>query len=555
MDEDSATHVWYLWWFRWAFIEGHSPLFQTDWIFHPQVIDRIFDVHTFTNALISLPIQYLWNPIVANNLLFYLNFFLSGLGAFLLARKLTGSPLSAFLAGLVFVFMPYTWGQMLDNHTNLYTIWFIPFYLLFLIKTLEEKSWLSPILAGVIFGLQALNDLTLTTFMITATLVVGFYYLVFYHRYFFTWNKKLTLVWPTIFRLVVLGLVFIVIFAPYALPTIKAIQAGQDPGSTLADQQVWVAQIPSFFFTNGNNPLLVPFSRVGNVNAIEGSAYIGLTAVALSLLALTAFIKKPTTRKYLGLSLVLFLAFLVLSLGPCAKGWGINLNLSFCEGLPMPFVFFHLLPLIGGIQEPIRMHIYTMTAVSLLVAFGSAYLLQILKSKWPGVIVVVLGILMLVEYYTPLPLTDLTPPTIYQTISQEAGDFAVLSLPVGWNNQSLNTGFSPIGSLQYFQAIHEKKAFRATVARIPHQHIQYYLDKPLFKYLVQPNQRVPDTDDLDTNLAKKTFSDFHIRYIVVHKDKYELKKAGVGDSLKLIETVLGGKKIWEEGTVVAYQIP
>lgn len=558
VDEDSATHIWYLWWFKWAFVEGNSNLFITDWIYHPQTINRIFDVHTFTNALLSLPFQYLFGVVAASNVIFYLNFFLSGLGMFLLAKKVTQNNYASFIASLIFVFMPYSWGQMLDNHTNLYTIWFIPFYLLFLIKTLEEKTRFNPIMAGLIFGLQALNDLTLTTFMILVTPLTLLYYVIFYPGTIIETSilplrlKPNLINWPTIYRVVLIGLVTFIIFLPLLLPTFRAIMEGQDPGSPLAVQQVWSAQPQNFFLPSGNNPFLRQFSRVANVNAIEGSVYFGVTATILSLIGIIGYFKKSKSiSKNLGLWLFIFASYALLSLGPCANYLGIKLDLPFCSGLPLPFVFFHKLPFIGGIQEPIRMQLYTMTALAILASFGIKLVTERF-SKLALPLTAVLGALIIFEFYTPLPTTDLTPPPIYQTIGQESGDFAVLSLPVGWNNQAFNSGFSPIGSLQFFQTVHHKKSFRATVARIPTENIYYYLDKPLFKYITQPDKRVPDKNDLNPELVKKTFKDMNVKYIVYHKDLYAKKSSG--STMELLESVLGAKKISEDEETISYQI-
>ena len=200
------------------------------------------------------------------------------------------------------------------------------------------------------------------------------------------------------------------------------------------------------------------------------------------------------------------------------------------------------------------MHLYTMIFLSLLAGWGLKAIFNRINRQFAMILIVVCGGLILLEYYTPLPLTNLTPPTIYQTIGTEEGDFSVLSLPVGWNNQSYNSGFSPIGSLQFFQSVYQKKGFRATVARIPTERIQYYLDKPLFKYLVQPNIRTPDKEDLDKDLVQKTFQDFHIKYIVLHKDYYLAKKKGSGQTQELIESILSAEKIQEDDQTTTYRL-
>ena len=77
-------------------------------IFHPAPLSLAYSEHLFAQALQVLPIQLATgNPILGYNLLFLSTFVLSGVGAFLLVRELTGSWQAAFLGGLLFAFAPY----------------------------------------------------------------------------------------------------------------------------------------------------------------------------------------------------------------------------------------------------------------------------------------------------------------------------------------------------------------------------------------------------------------------------------------------------------------
>ena len=67
------------------------------------------------------------NPILCYNLLFLSTFVLSGLGMYLLVRELTGNPLAAFVAGLLFAFAPYRLPQ--SSHLQVLSSQWMPFAL------------------------------------------------------------------------------------------------------------------------------------------------------------------------------------------------------------------------------------------------------------------------------------------------------------------------------------------------------------------------------------------------------------------------------------------
>jgi hypothetical protein len=77
-------------------------------IFHPDPLALALSEHLFGQTLQILPVYWLTgNIILCYNLLFISTFALSGLGAYLLVRDLTGDTRAAFIAGLVYGFLPY----------------------------------------------------------------------------------------------------------------------------------------------------------------------------------------------------------------------------------------------------------------------------------------------------------------------------------------------------------------------------------------------------------------------------------------------------------------
>ncbi|MGH9346733.1 MAG: hypothetical protein ACRD26_05645, partial [Vicinamibacterales bacterium] len=97
-------------------------------IFHPAPLTLAYSEHLFAQVLQVLPIHLAsGNPILGYNLLFLSTFVLSGLGAFLLVRALSGSARAAFVAGLLFAFAQYRWTHV--SHLQVLSAQWMPFVL------------------------------------------------------------------------------------------------------------------------------------------------------------------------------------------------------------------------------------------------------------------------------------------------------------------------------------------------------------------------------------------------------------------------------------------
>ncbi|HVG84970.1 MAG TPA: hypothetical protein VM820_10640 [Vicinamibacterales bacterium] len=115
---DSLLNMWILAWGA-----EHAPRLLTGtitwaafWngnIFHPEPYSLAFSEHMFAQALQIAPIYALTgNIILGYNLLFLSTFVISAIGAYLLARDLTGDWRAGIIAGLVFGFLPYRISQV-----------------------------------------------------------------------------------------------------------------------------------------------------------------------------------------------------------------------------------------------------------------------------------------------------------------------------------------------------------------------------------------------------------------------------------------------------------
>lgn len=107
---------------------GRLATFFDGNIFHPAPLTLAYSEHLVPQAIQVLPIYAITkNPILCYNLLFLSTFILSGFGAYLFVRELTGSPVAAFVAGLLFAFAPYRWPQ--SPHIQVLSAQWMPFAL------------------------------------------------------------------------------------------------------------------------------------------------------------------------------------------------------------------------------------------------------------------------------------------------------------------------------------------------------------------------------------------------------------------------------------------
>jgi len=115
---DSVLNCWILQWaldHAMRFLGGDLGAFRNYFnanIFYPEPLALAYSEHLTAQVIQVLPVYAVTgNIILCYNLLFLSTFVLSGLGAYLLVRDLTGSARAGFVAGLFYAFAPYRIGQ------------------------------------------------------------------------------------------------------------------------------------------------------------------------------------------------------------------------------------------------------------------------------------------------------------------------------------------------------------------------------------------------------------------------------------------------------------
>lgn len=567
-DEDSPYHIWHNWWLKYSLFDLKQNPLYTNYIFHPQSINLIYDANAFIFAALTLPIQFLTgNVVLASNLILLLSFALSGTFAYLLAKYLLRNNALSLLCGLIFAFNPYTFAQALDGHTNLTTTWIIPLYTLFLMRALSKNPSDSKfeIAAGVTAALQLYNDFTYTAFLIVETALI-FIFFLFTNLYYklnndgqkYQWYVPLvylpSVLKPLFIKGVVMANTALIISAPILFEVARATKGDLRASSPLWVQNVWSADLLTFVRPNDHSTFLKnPWTP--NIGTVEGTAFLGYTLIFLTALYLLARVAKRI-RAGVEENLILFLAisFFILMLGPSIH-YKNNFQFNFFGEpfiFPLPYLLLHKMPFVGETQEPGRMFPFLILPLSILVSLSIDRLSKLLSSKlFFHYLILGTGFLLITLEYltTPFPTTDLTTKPIFDLIRKDPENKAVLVLPLGFNSGNFALGHSPIGSLQFYQAYFQKPSFRGTVARLPYSAFEYYEKIPLIMYLIDP-KRPLIRESVDWEKQQELFRErLNIKYIVVMESKY---KGPIGQTYEVIENLPGAKKFYDQGGVRGY---
>ncbi len=108
-------------------------------IFYPQKLALAYSEHLFAQAVQGLPLFALTRDgVLCYNAIFLSTFALSGLGAFLLVRQLTGNARAGFVGGLLYAFAPYRIAQI--GHLQVLSSQWMPFVLFGLARWFEAVA-------------------------------------------------------------------------------------------------------------------------------------------------------------------------------------------------------------------------------------------------------------------------------------------------------------------------------------------------------------------------------------------------------------------------------
>ncbi len=372
---------------------GHDPasLLGSN-IFYPTPHAAIYG-DVFIGLLpLSLPLHMIGvDPVALTNSLVVLSFFLSGYGAFLLGRQLTGHYLAGLCAAIVFIEAPVRWDHA--GHLSVQSSEWLIFgvWALTIAWSRDSLRWWS--LAGLLGGLTAVTNLYVLAYLSLPTLVTA----IVGVRH---WTAR-RLLGAILATVIALGLVI-----PLAVVYLgRHAQLGATYGSTASTD---VVSLLTVFQGRLVDQLLVPTMSHVPLSATN-ALFPGCTVLALTALGIQHRQRSPDRQGGMPLPWVVFgVCCLIVVLGHHLVIAGHAFSLVLPWGLVTALVH----PL-AAFRSPSQAAIGVSLGCSALCAYGVMTLEQALRRHckrrhvtWPVALVVAL---LVVESWQQLPSVGVVP--------------------------------------------------------------------------------------------------------------------------------------------------
>jgi hypothetical protein len=169
IDADGMYAIWNVSWVAHTLTTDPRQLFDAN-IFHPHRWTLAFSELNIVGGIVGIPGWLLTrNALVAHNSALLFAFSTSAIGAWLFARRLTGSPAAAIVAGVVFGFCPYFFSH--TAHIQLLMAGGIPLSLLMMHRLADAPGSGKGVALGLMLAVQAL---ACAYYGIFAGLMVGY---------------------------------------------------------------------------------------------------------------------------------------------------------------------------------------------------------------------------------------------------------------------------------------------------------------------------------------------------------------------------------------------
>jgi hypothetical protein len=609
---DAGVYVWNTWVFRHQLVElGRWP-FSTETVL-PLDGDTNLSLHNYTvfADLLSLPLQPLIGVVAAFNVVYIINVALSGFGAFLLARRVTGRTTEAWIAGMIFACSPFLVARG-ASHFSLAAAAPLPFFLFFLDRAWRGMRMRDALAAGVTLAWAAFSDpyYAIYCVMLAAFFIVAHALVVAPHR-----DKARSGHWRVVVDVVIAALVCLII-------GVNGLAGGdvEVGGFRIAMRTLYtpvliltclviVRLLMALRPTISWRPLPMPARLVTFAAA-------GAIAAALLLLPELYAIVVLAAEGQLSTAPVLWrssapgvdvLAFLIPNPNhPLAPEWlrawiakrpgGFDENVvslsfvgfgviaaawkwagfrparlwtaitvgfaSLAVGpfieiagrhtfVPTPWTLLRYFPVVGEARMPQRFSVVVVLGFSVIVATALAALGRRFPARRRRILTTT-GLLLAFELLpAPRPLFSAEIPAVYRIIADDPRPVRVLELPFG-----IRDGLSSLGNFsaasQFYQTQHGKPLLGGYLSRVPSDTKQYYRSVPVARaLLVYSERRTPTAVQLDR--ARRSADDFlrssNLGYVVLDRSRTtpELRAFAI--------EVLQLTKLAESGEIELYATP
>lgn len=395
---DPPFSTWRLAWIAHQLFIDPAHLFDAN-IFHPEPRTLAYSDAVLLEGLLATPfIKAGLPPLLVMNLLVLAGIVTSGLGMYLLTRRLTGSTSAAVLASLIFSFAPYRADHLM--HIELQWAVWIPLALWAFHRTLSTGRARDGVMTGVFLLCQLLSCIYYALFLSVTLAIVGGASLL-------VWRSRLT---PRVLGGLIAGLLLVAVVAvPYGRPY-------RDNVHTLGTRAMteigrYSATPTSYLSVTPEHAMYGSWS--GGWSESEKRLFPGFVAIVLVVLA---FVPPICSTRWIYLAV---LAFAV------EASFGLN-------GWLYPVLRAWLTPF-QGLRVPGRFGILVLLGVGVLAAYGAARVLRVTPAAWRRPLAILLGGVMMLEYQmAPAYMEALPtePPSVYRWLAREPKPTVTIEFPL-----------------------------------------------------------------------------------------------------------------------------
>jgi hypothetical protein len=386
---DGRLNAWILAWAGEMLWKDPARVFQAP-AFHPLPDALAFSENLLLPGALVAPLQSAFGPVLAYNVALLGSLLLSGLGAQLLVRRVSGDRLAAFVAGAYFAAGPHRWTRL--SHLHAQVTVFLPFALLALDRFWERRTLRRALAVGILLALQGLSSIYLGAITAAALAVATAVALCGGLK-----PRELG-------RLAIGFLLGAAILWPVVHPYMR-MRSFQGQEFTLETVSIYAASLPSYAAA-GNRAWGWLTQRLLDPSSVRDTLFPGLVALALGVAGLVA-----APRRYRAVAVTASAVAVVFSLGP--------------DTALYRFLHEHVV-LVRGVRALSRFALVPTLALSVLTGFA-------LAGRRRLVLLAALGLMMAESANLPLRLERYPGPSPAARWLA-GGEGAVLVLPLARND-------------------------------------------------------------------------------------------------------------------------
>ncbi len=457
---DPQLTLWSMRWMYDALRSLQNPFFTTR-LYHPQGTTLVFHTFDLPSTLLVLPLWSVLPEVAIYNTAVLFAVTLSVYGMFRLVREVTGDPLCALLAGILFAAVPYS-SAHIHGQLHLMSMGWLPLYVLHLLRVLSGRGrGRDAALAGLFLALASLAswyDLLFAAVITIPLVVQGAY------RHHAAWR-------PAILSrdVAVLAGTWAVLAGPLLAAMLRAKAREEIIGAH--DALVFSADAYSFVIPSAIQTWCsagTPWLRTWGRQIGEHATYVGFTVL---LLALLGAVLDRRGRAFLTIGLL----GAVLTLGPFLQWQGAALEWR------MPYWYLvHAVPAVAFTGVPVRFGYVMYFGLIVAAGLGLARVrARIADARVSAVLVVAIAALALYEYWPcPVPTSACPTPPLLREWAKDPGAWAVLDTTEGWRRM-------------WHATIHRKAIVGAYLGRAPKRLEDWMLTQPVIRAIAWPDASLP----------------------------------------------------------------